>query len=85
MIFMHFGGREVHLQPCQECPKLSPTKLVALTSPAVFVFGLLLAVSIEGLAPWRRLPWLDVRCSALLAFSALCAVFLSIMGALGQV
>jgi len=64
----------------EACPQLSPTKLVALTSPAVFLFGLILTLVMEGLEPFYQMPFMSFEAAAMLAISAVCAVFLSIMG-----
>jgi len=64
----------------QDCPKLSPLNLVALTSPAVFCFGLVVTLVVEGLEPFFAMPYMGSQAAALLAVSAFCAVFLSIMG-----
>eukprot|EP00435_Cladocopium_sp_Y103_P014564 s1367_g3.t1 len=64
----------------EDCPKLSPLKLVALTSPAVFFFGLVVTLAAEGLEPFFVMPQMRPKAAAMLAVSAFCAVFLSIMG-----
>ncbi|CAE7489143.1 GONST5 [Symbiodinium necroappetens] len=53
------------------CPRLKPTQVVALASPAVFVLGFALTLILEGWKPYMEL---------LLAFSTACAVYLSLMG-----
>jgi len=67
-------------QSDEACPNLSPLQLIALTSPAVFFFGLALTVALEGLEPFYQLPFLHFEASVMLLVSSLCAVFLSIMG-----
>mmetsp|Transcript_86725 Transcript_86725/g.137592 ORF Transcript_86725/g.137592 Transcript_86725/m.137592 type:complete len:372 (+) Transcript_86725:77-1192(+) len=64
----------------EDCPKLSPLQLVALTSPAVFCFGLVITLAVEGLEPFFAMPHMRPTAAVLLAVSAFCAVFLSIMG-----
>eukprot|EP00435_Cladocopium_sp_Y103_P001380 s2109_g1.t1 len=64
----------------EDCPKLSPLHLVALTSPAVFFFGLVVTLAVEGLNPIFAMRHMRPEAAAMLAASAFCAVFLSIMG-----
>ncbi|CAL1169784.1 unnamed protein product [Cladocopium goreaui] len=49
----------------QDCPKLSPTKLLALTSPAVFFFGLVLTLVLEGLEPFFQIPYMNFEAATM--------------------
>ncbi|CAE7697974.1 GONST5 [Symbiodinium sp. KB8] len=62
------------------CPRLKPTQVVALASPAVFVLGFALTLILEGWKPYMELLSLNTSAALLLAFSTACAVYLSLMG-----
>jgi len=62
------------------CPRLRPTQVVALASPAVFVLGFALTLILEGWKPYMELLSLNASTALLLAFSTACAVYLSLMG-----
>lgn len=64
----------------EACPRLSPLENVRLLSPLVFVLGLALALSVEGITPYLELLTLSRHARSMLLLSAASAVFLTIMG-----
>jgi len=62
------------------CPKLSPVELATFLSPLVFVFSFSLALRFEGIDPYMQLRTMSTYALSMLALSAACAVFLTIMG-----